>query len=210
MTRDEVIRAFVAVWPSQEITSLLSKVIADLRGELPGYRWVEAQNLHITLEFLGDVRTALISLIGQVLDETASNLSPFEIAIGKPGVFGSPGRARVLWLDVSDPREDLLRLALNVIEKLKRVGFSPDKDFVAHLTLARKKDREGGFISRERWQDLWYARFKEVDASNAGLGKAGNTGAWTVSCVTLVKSVLTANGPHYEVIHESRLGPVVR
>lgn len=210
MTSEETVRAFVAVWPSPEIASLLGSVVAEFRKGLPGYRWVEPQNLHITLEFLGNVRRSGVAPIAEVLDEIASKVVPFELALGRPGTFGSREKARVLWVDVSDPEQKLSRLARNVVEGLQPLGFFPDKDFVAHLTLARKKTGAGAFVSSAGWQNLWNEKLKNLVALTFSAGKTGEGAKWTVSSLTLVKSTLTPAGSQYEIIHESRFAPVVR
>lgn len=207
MTGDETIRAFVAVWPSPEIASLLGSAVLEFRKGLPGYRWVEPQNLHITLEFLGNVRRTGVAPIARAIDEIASKMVPFELALGQPGTFGPPEKAKVLWVDVSDPQRNLSRLARNVVEGLKPLGFFPDRDFVAHLTLARKKSASGGFVSSAGWQNLWDEKLTELATS---ADKAGQGVTWIVSSLTLVKSVLTPRGPHYEIIRESGFEPVVR
>ena len=209
MTGDETIRAFVAVWPSPEIASLLGSAVLEFKKGLPGYRWVEPQNLHITLEFLGNVPRSGVTPIAGVLDEIASRVAPFELALGRPGTFGPREKAKVLWVDVSDPERNLSRLARDVVEGLKALGFCPDKDFVAHLTLARKKTGGGGFVSSAGWQNLWDQKLKDLAVLATSAGKTGEDATWIVSSLTLVKSTLTPAGSQYEIIHESGFAPVV-
>ncbi len=210
MTGDETIRAFVAVWPSPEIASLVGSAVLEFRKGLPGYRWVEPRNLHITIEFLGNVRRTGVAPIAGVLDEIASKVVPFELALGRPGTFGPREKAKVLWVDVSDPERNLSHLARNIVEGLKPLGFFPDKDFVAHLTLARKKTGVGGFVSSAGWQNLWDEKLKDLVGLAAWAGKTGEGATWIVSSLTLVKSILTPAGSQYEIIHESGFAPVVR
>ncbi|MBE3520359.1 MAG: RNA 2',3'-cyclic phosphodiesterase [Firmicutes bacterium] len=210
MTDDETIRAFVAVWPSPEIVSLLGSALSEFKKRLPGYRWVEPQNLHITLEFLGNVPRRGLPPITGVLDDIASKVAPFELALGGPGTFGPREKARVLWVEVSDPEGKLSHLAGAVVDGLKALGFSPDKDFVAHLTLARKRAGSGGFVSSAGWQSLWNEKLKNLVKPTCRTGEMGEEATWVVSSLTLVKSTLTPAGSLYDIVHESRFAPVVR
>lgn len=209
MPKDDTIRAFVAVWPPEEVRRLLGPVVDELSKRLPGYRWVKTANLHLTLEFLGNTKRALLPSIVRALDQIASDTLPFDLSLGRPGAFGSRDRARVLWIELSGKGQDLQLLAGRVSDALRVLGFSPDKGFVPHLTLARKKQGTGPFISASHWEELWFQVLKRAGGTEPALDRAASA-PWTVSSLTLVESHLMPDGPRYEVQHVSPFRPVVR
>jgi len=102
-----VIRAFIAISLSQEIHQSLGKVLAGLKARLTGsaIRWVTADNVHLTLKFLGDVSLANQELLIKMLDAEVSQHVPFEISIGRLGFFPSIHRPRVIWVGIEAPAE---------------------------------------------------------------------------------------------------------
>lgn len=107
------------------------------RGGLSGARWVDPENYHITLCFIGDVdnRTA-----GEVTDELdrLSHSDGFRIRLAQLGSFGGD-RPRALYAGVeSSPALQRLQAAHERV--LRRVGLAPDaRKFVPHVSLARLK-----------------------------------------------------------------------
>jgi len=107
-----------------------------MRAPLNGARWVDAENMHITLRFAGD-------LDGRVADELADQLAdviarPFTVSIVGAGAFG--GRdPRVLWAGVElNPELDALYRANE--RAARAVGLEPDpRAFKPHVTLARMR-----------------------------------------------------------------------
>jgi hypothetical protein len=92
-----------------------------LRGGLPGARWVDSENYHITLRFFGDVE-------GHVADEIANALDrvrrpAFTISLSGVGVFGGR-KPHALWAGVS-ASPDLFALQAEIERKCQRLGFPP-------------------------------------------------------------------------------------
>ncbi len=123
-------RLFVAL----EIPFLVGQQIALLRGGLPGARWIDPDNYHITLRFIGDVddRTG---------EEAADCLfgirrDPVTIDLDGLGVFGG-NRPHSLYVRVA--RTDaLLGLQGDIERRLRRVGLRPEgRNFSPHVTVAR-------------------------------------------------------------------------
>lgn len=108
-----------------------------LRGGLPGARWIDAENYHLTLRFIGDVE-------GHVADEIASAFDrihrpSFEIALQGIGTFGTK-KPHSLWAGVTTSPE--LHALHDEIERIcQRLGLPPDaRKFSPHVTLARLKN----------------------------------------------------------------------
>jgi RNA 2',3'-cyclic 3'-phosphodiesterase len=108
-----------------------------LSAPLAGAKWVETENLHLTLRFLGDVdnRTA-----GEFIDGIQPfTVEPFEMTLSGLGVFGSQ-RPDVIWLGAA-PKDVLGRLNQWHERAARAAGLEADtRPFVPHVTLARLRN----------------------------------------------------------------------
>ena len=132
-------RLFVAVkiHPSPELLQVYYGLKKDLA--LEKIKWVEENNFHLTLKFLGNTYTSLIDQIIEVLETAALNVPPFEMNIQNPGIFGSRYDPRVIWLGIENSPQ-LVDLANKVLDGLDKAGFPRDRqNFVPHLTIGRIK-----------------------------------------------------------------------
>jgi 2'-5' RNA ligase len=108
-----------------------------LRGGLPGARWVDVENYHITLRFIGDVE-------GHVADEIANALDrvrrpSFSLALSGVGAFGSK-KPHAIWAGVT-ASPDLYALQAEIERICQRVGVAADpRKFMPHVTLARLRN----------------------------------------------------------------------
>ncbi len=134
-----MLRAFIAVELPAEIQQGLVQVTNQLMQQLAGIpvRWVPVHNIHLTLMFLGDVSEANLQLVKDSLAEEAINHQPFDISIGKVGVFPSLQRPRVIWVGVEAPGE-LMAVQSGVEHRMTRLGYPrEERPFSPHLTLGR-------------------------------------------------------------------------
>ena len=127
-------RLFVAIPLPEAIRDDLARLC---RG-VPGARWTPAENMHLTLRFLGEVdppmRTDIISELGRL------EAAPFEMTLKGVGSFGKGRFQRVLWAGIEETPA-LFALQKKVETALTRVGFDREKrKFHPHLTLARLKE----------------------------------------------------------------------
>jgi 2'-5' RNA ligase len=67
-------------------------------------KWVEAENLHLTLKFLGEVPEGQIAAITETLSAIAQATLPFTFAVKGVGGFPDLRRPRVLWVGVEAPK----------------------------------------------------------------------------------------------------------
>ena len=123
-------RLFVAI----ELPERVRERLALLRQPLPGARWVEAENLHITLRFAGDVDNHVADEIAGFLSEIDAD--PFELQISDLGTFGTR-EPRSLWAGVL-PSEPLAMLQRATERACRSAGLPPEpRTFKPHVTLAR-------------------------------------------------------------------------
>lgn len=108
-----------------------------LRGGLPGARWVDVENYHLTLRFIGDVE-------GHVADEIANALDrvrrpAFNLALSGVGQFGGR-KPHSIWAGVA-ASPDLFALQGEIERICQRLGLPADpRKFTPHVTLARLKN----------------------------------------------------------------------
>lgn len=121
-----------------EIPAAVAAELAMLRGGIPGARWIEPEDYHITLRFIGDVDRGLAEDCALALESIAA--SPFPLTISGVGQFGAGKHARVLWAGV-EKSAALDRLHDKIESTLVRTGLEPEpRKFSPHVTLARLKD----------------------------------------------------------------------
>ncbi|RUU56732.1 RNA 2',3'-cyclic phosphodiesterase [Mesorhizobium sp. M2C.T.Ca.TU.002.02.1.1] len=108
-----------------------------LRGGLPGARWIDVENYHLTLRFIGDVE-------GHVADEIANALDrvdrpAFQMTLSGVGAFGGK-KPHAVWAGVS-PSPDLTALQGEIDRICQRLGLPADpRKFSPHVTLARLRN----------------------------------------------------------------------
>lgn len=171
-------RGFVAVpVAAQPPLAALLEELGALRADA---KPVEPQNLHFTLSFLGQVDDALRPALEGALVRAAGALGPFDLRLQGVGAFPSARRPRVVWAGVADPRP-LVEVAVRVREELAAVDApADDKDFRAHLTLARVRSERGieevvSFLKRHGQDALPSTRVEDVRLFRSVLGPAGPT-----------------------------------
>jgi 2'-5' RNA ligase len=136
-----VIRLFVGIGFDDD--DLIAR-IATLQRGLPGARWVEPANLHLTLRFIGEVDE-------DVAEEIHHNLAgltepPFALTLAGLGLFGDRHQAHTVWLGV-ERSEALSRLASRADSAVVQAGVNPEpRKFNPHVTLARLRDTPPGRI----------------------------------------------------------------
>ncbi len=170
-------RLFVAIDLDESIRENISRFSNKLAG-LSGIKAVEKGNLHITLQFLGEVDKSRVELIKEELSKV--KFTPFKIKLAKVGGFPSIASPRVVWIDVVEGKEELTMLANEVSTKLKKLGFRRDKDFVAHVTVARVKRKN--------------PMLKDVISEFVG----EEFGEMVVDKIKLKQSILRPQGPIYK------------
>lgn len=157
-----VIRAFIAIDISPEILDQIKRISDDLNQQINNHavRWVPAENIHLTLKFLGDVSVNNLELLTDALRLEAVNHRPFSISVGGIGAFPSVRRPRVLWIGIEGP-ETLLNLQHNIESQMARLGYEKDqRPFSPHLTLGR--------VSRSARPDEIRVVSQIVEAYNLG------------------------------------------
>lgn len=119
-----------------EIPSAVSRSLAMMRGGLPGARWIDPENYHLTLRFIGDIDDALAREIASMLDTVKRG--SFDVRIDGLASFGG-NRPRAVVTTVAEAPE-LLELQSDHERLMQRVGLAPERKYKPHVTLARLRD----------------------------------------------------------------------
>jgi 2'-5' RNA ligase len=125
-------RLFVAL----DLPWLLRERLASLSAvAVPGARWVPAENMHLTLRFIGETPAHRAEDIDHAL--TALRVRSFAVTLTGVGTFAKAGRPTALWVGV-DRNPQLAHLQNKIETALQRCGLEPERrKFQPHVTLAR-------------------------------------------------------------------------
>jgi len=130
------LRLFVALRTPQSVRRALEELITRLRPAAPAARWVRAENIHVTLKFIGEVPPTRLQPICDVLTEIRLS-APVEICFRGLGFFPNDYSPRVFWAGIHTS-DNLAALAAAVEESLEPLGIAREsRAFKPHLTLAR-------------------------------------------------------------------------
>ncbi len=129
-----------------EIPPAIAAELAGCRGGLPGARWVEPANYHITLRFIGDVDDATArDLIGALGEGRARD--PIFITLDGLAAFGG-GKPRSVHAQAKATPE-LADLHAEQERLVTRIGLEPEgRKFKPHMTLARLKGASAADVAR--------------------------------------------------------------
>jgi RNA 2',3'-cyclic 3'-phosphodiesterase len=130
------VRLFVAIEIPSEIRKAFAAFLAELRAVAPAAKWVRAENLHVTLKFLGHTDPSNLEKIVEAL-RMIRNSHPVTLEFCGLGFFPNERRPRVFWAGMDAP-PNLQPLAQAVDRGLHAIGFPlEERPFAPHLTLAR-------------------------------------------------------------------------
>jgi len=175
----DTIRLFFALWPDAQVRARLDGWAAALHADCGGRR-MRAENLHLTLAFLGATGAARLEQLKHLAAQVS--VTAFDLQIDQPGYWK---HNRIAWAGASVIPEPLAALIADLRDELTAGGFRFDpKPFVPHVTLLRE--------AREP-QPL--PQFPAI--------------AWPVSGLALVRSVPGGQGVRY-VVEAARPGRTVK
>ena len=146
-------------------------------------RWVDPENLHITLWFIGEVADERLVPISDAL-RRPFDVAPFSLTLTACSAFPPSGAPRVLWIGTTKGTEAMRELYDRIEDRLVPLGFAAERrPYTPHLTIARVKDpgRASGRVIRDA-----------IAAVPASCGESA------VNAVTLFRSRLSPRGAAYE------------
>jgi RNA 2',3'-cyclic 3'-phosphodiesterase len=179
-------RTFIAVEVPKDVQRVVGDYIDSIKEIVHNVKWVEPQNLHFTIKFLGEVKNSDVKSIKDCVSHVASEFSPFAMGLSGTGFFPSEYRPKVIWIGADGGEDTLLDLYQDMERCIENIGFDREaKTFSPHLTIGRVK------------------KFKNVDVPE-GFPDFEPV-MFNVSGLAVMKSTLTPDGPIYEKVFEAEL-----
>lgn len=128
-----------------ELPEMVRIRLGLVRGPLPGAKWIEPEDMHITLRFAGEVDNRQADELVGFLD--GINAAPFEVTVREVGAFG--GREpRMIWAGIEGgPQLDQLQRAVE--RACRATGLEPEpRTFKPHVALARLRGTSPEVVAR--------------------------------------------------------------
>ncbi|NLU40023.1 MAG: 2',5' RNA ligase family [Bacteroidetes bacterium ADurb.Bin174] len=176
-------RLFIAIHikPSEEFLDVFDSIKEQLSDE--SIKWVEEENIHLTLRFIGEVDEDKARIIADKLHHLKPS-SPIIFNIEGLQLFRNFADPKVIVTDIK-PTQELSKLAEEINDELLQCGISlPEKPFTPHLTLGRIKRLRDKKLLQELISDLRNHYFQQISCTE----------------FILFESILRPQGPIYKKI----------
>jgi 2'-5' RNA ligase len=120
-----------------EVPPDVGQMLSFLRGGLPGARWIDPENYHVTLRFIGDIEDGMAHEVASVLERVVRK--SFDLRLDGLSSFGGR-KPRAVVASVA-PVPELLDLQAELERLMQRVGLQPEgRKYIPHVTLARLRE----------------------------------------------------------------------
>lgn len=182
-------RAFIAMELPDEIRESVYRSLNPTMNKLAQYvKWVEQNNLHLTLRFLGQIDSNAKDKIENYLSQVTNEYSPMSFSLDELGVFPNWREPRILWIGIHVLSGELISLQKEIESIAQRAGLKPENQrFHPHITIGRVKSTNE-FVAR-----CWRAT------------KLPQIPPFRISDVILFKSTLHPSGPIYDPVKKFQL-----
>lgn len=133
-------RAFFCVELEESLKQSLQQLTRPLRQTTADVSWVKSENFHITLKFLGEIDSSLLTRLREVSEEVVTLVPPFTCTFDRTGAFPDERKPKVLWVGCSQIPQELVLLHAALDTQLEKLGFERERHFKAHITVGRVKE----------------------------------------------------------------------
>jgi 2'-5' RNA ligase len=184
---EPLIRAFLAIDLPAEIKQSIEIIIQQLQKQYRNHRirWVKSDNLHLTLQFIKELKTQDIDALVEQIKIRIADVRAFNIQLGAVELFPNPYHPTVISLEVK-PTDPLTQLVNMLKESLSAIGYSIERrPFRGHITLGRIVFKAKKHLPPDIQQPI----IPEIPVKE----------------IILFRSELTSLGPHYVVLHHLAL-----
>lgn len=184
------LRLFVAFLLDERVRDRLRTVQDRLRRSCDAVRWVKPEQMHVTIQFLGEVADADIADVTEAVARGAAKGASFTLTIGECGCFPPRGTVRVVWVGAEDETGVMRRSVGEIQNELSGVGFEPERRaWSSHITIGRARNARADSTMRNSIERYTYDSLDQRAESAA-----------------LMASVLTPTGPTYTEVSRAALG----
>ena len=167
-----VLRCFISIEIPETIKISVLDIIDRLRQSGADVKWASDENIHITLQFLGETDEALVPAIKGALDKILATYSPFYIKIAEVGCFPDGRRPRVIWVGMEES-QTMIKLHKDIVTEMVKFGYKKEeRGFTPHITVGRvKSNRYLGELTR-KLDEIRSARFSGFEVQDIRLMKS--------------------------------------
>lgn len=185
------VRTFIGIDPGPKIRDRLVALQESLMREGARAKWVEPDNLHVTLLFLGEVDLLNIPKLCQVVAEQVQDHASFTMRVATTGCFPNIRRPRVLWAGITQGQQEVCAIHDVLEEPLLDLGCyrREERKYTPHLTIGRVQGNK-------------YETDLSAVLNQYSDWKGGDT---TVKAIHVMSSELTPQGPIYTVLSRAKL-----
>ncbi len=185
------IRTFIAVDISAAVRRRAATLQDKLRESNVNATWTDPENMHVTLQFLGDVDEPDVPEVCKRVIRAAAPHAPMHLSFSRAGAFPAIDRPRTAWIGVDEGRQELIDLQLSVQESLVEMRFPRERrTYQPHLTLGRI--REAG-PRRDKLAEL-IAHYRDYGAESCDVTEA-----------LIFATYLDRSGPSYQIMGRAPL-----
>jgi len=134
------VRAFIAIALEPGWILVLKQVQRQFQTGLPedAVRWIRAEQIHLTLKFLGNVSRERLTSLSAGLNQASAGIAPFRLALESVGCFPHTKNPRVVWVGIKGELDSLRRLQAQVERETQGFGdHREERSFQPHLTIGR-------------------------------------------------------------------------
>jgi len=133
-------RAFLGIGLPAGVRDAIAYATAPVRGLHAPVAWTAAENLHITMNFLGEILPERVALVERSMRRVVSGIGPFSLTAEGGGAFPGTRNPRVFWVGFLEPLELVRQLQQNMGNALSGAGFPlEDRPFHPHITVGRTR-----------------------------------------------------------------------
>ena len=182
-------RLFVAVPLTDDVKRRMLRVGDQISVPGSKIRWLAADQLHLTLKFIGDVQDSLAQAISDAVVRVGERTPAFSLEVSGTGCFPPRGPVRVIWVGGSEDSGSLLKAVQLLEQELEPLGIAREKrTFSEHFTIGRVKvDHSRGTLR----ESVLAARFTPCRQR--------------VTQLILYESTLAQRGAQYTSVCQARL-----
>ena len=118
------VRAVVAIDIAPGIRREARKLIKPLQKAFPNVKWVDDDNFHVTLKFLGaNTPTTELHRVIRAIERACAKFEQFDLVFDGLGAFPDPSNPRTVWIGVAEGVEELRELSRRIEDELEKIGF---------------------------------------------------------------------------------------
>ena len=176
-------RIFIGIPLSDKLKEFIIRIQRELEDNCKKGRFTKIENIHITLNFIGELSENKVQEIEKIINKIVGELNEFYIVVKGIGVFENNNK-RLYFAKVQN-NEQLISLQMQLSNELSKIGLYPERRaYKPHLTLGRNVELVSGYDTEYMEENYFQEELKEV---------------------TIFESVFLKNGVEYTEIFTQRL-----